>query len=67
MKMTSNADELMNELMTQIIEEKYNEIPLEIVDDIIKISQENRERAKSLKLTRKYLIDYFNSLEQCSE
>ena len=68
MKMTkNNAEGLMDELMTQIIEDKYQEVPIKVVEDIITISKENRERAKSLKVTRKYLTDYFNSLGQCSE
>lgn len=68
MKMTkNNADGLMSELMTQIIKEKYSEVPLDVVNNIIAISKDNRERAKSLKVTRKYLNDYFNLLKQCSE
>ena len=63
----NNAEGLMDDLMTQIIKERNIELPFEIVEKIITISKENRERAKSLKETRKFLNDYFNSLEQCSE
>ena len=52
MKMTkNNAEGLMDELMAQIIEDKYQEVPIKVVEDIITISKENRERAKSLKVT----------------
>lgn len=61
------ADSLMNELVAKNLREKYPDLPLEVVNDIIAISRDNRDRAKSLKIMRKYLFDYFKSLEECSE
>ena len=60
----NNAESLMKELLDKTIAEKYQEIPKDMVADIISISKENRERAKSLKVMRKYMFEYFNSLEK---
>ena len=68
MKMTKdNAQSLMNDLISNILREKYPDIPFDVVEDIISISKENRDRAKSLKKMRKYMVDYFKTIEACSE
>lgn len=68
MKMTNSSTEnLMNDLIKEIICDKYNDISFSVVEKLIAISKENRDRAKALKVMRKYMVEYFNNSEQCSE
>lgn len=59
----NNAESLMKELLSETISEKYPEISVDMVDDIISISKENRDRAKALKALRKYMMEHFKASE----
>ena len=59
----NNAESLMKKLLSETISEKYPEISVDMVADIISISKENRDRAKALKALRKYMFEYFKTSE----